>query len=165
MYVLWLFSWSILGPAIGTDAERDGKAKQDSLWLKKTMKTFRYSELEISSHFHSHSAFKINWDILNDGNWTSCFFLLNIQFSFCFKWFPPCITNLKPDILCIENIVHFPLWIVAEVVFIHESFSDVPESWVLLRADLKRVFWTFSYLYLWHTMWFHAKKVLKTLNR
>ena len=31
MYVRWLFSWSILGPAIGADAERDGKAKQDSL--------------------------------------------------------------------------------------------------------------------------------------
>ena len=31
--------------------------------LKKTMKTFRYSELEISNHFHSNFAFKINWDI------------------------------------------------------------------------------------------------------
>ena len=29
---------------------------------------------------------------------------------------------------------------------------------------LKKVFWTFSYLYLWHTMWFHAKKLLKTLK-
>ena len=29
---------------------------------------------------------------------------------------------------------------------------------------LKQVFWTFSYLYLWHTMWFHAKKLLKTLK-
>ena len=25
---------------------------------------------------------------------------------------------------------------------------------------LKQVFWTFSYLYLWHTMWFHAKNLL-----
>ena len=54
---------------------------------------------------------------------------------------------------------------------IYESFSDVGESWVWLRADfqsgfrvLKKVFWTFSYLYLWHTMWFHAKKLLKTLK-
>ena len=45
----------------------------------------------------------------------------------------------------------------------YDSVADVPESWVLLRADfqsgsrvLKKVFWTFSYLYLWHTMWFHA---------
>ena len=52
-----------------------------------------------------------------------------------------------------------------------DSLSDVPESWVWLRADfqsgsrmLKKVFWTFSYLYLWHTMWFHAKKLLKTLK-
>ena len=29
---------------------------------------------------------------------------------------------------------------------------------------LKKVFWTFSYLYLWHTMWFHAKKLLKALK-
>ena len=29
---------------------------------------------------------------------------------------------------------------------------------------LKKVFWTFSYLYLWYTMWFHAKKLLKTLK-
>ena len=53
----------------------------------------------------------------------------------------------------------------------YESFSDVGESWVWWRADFqsgsrapKKVFWTFSYLYLWHTMWFHAKKLLKTLN-
>ena len=29
---------------------------------------------------------------------------------------------------------------------------------------LKKVFWTFSYLFLWHTMWFHAKKLLRTLK-
>ena len=53
----------------------------------------------------------------------------------------------------------------------YDSFSDVPESWVWWRADfqsgprvLKKVFWTFSYLYLWHKMWFHAKKLLKTLK-
>ena len=54
---------------------------------------------------------------------------------------------------------------------LYEWFSDVPESWVWLRADfqsgfrvLKKVFWSFSCLYLWHTMWFHAKKLLKTLK-
>ena len=54
---------------------------------------------------------------------------------------------------------------------IYESFSDLGEIRVWLRADfqsgsrvLKKVFWTFSYLYLWHTMWFHAKKLLKTLK-
>ena len=53
----------------------------------------------------------------------------------------------------------------------YDSFSDVGEIRVWLRADfqsgsrvLKKVFWTFSYLYLWHTMWFHAKKLLKTLK-
>ena len=54
----------------------------------------------------------------------------------------------------------------------YDSFSDVPESWVWLRADfqsgsrvLKKVFWTFSHLYLWHTaMWFHAEKLLKNLK-
>ena len=57
------------------------------------------------------------------------------------------------------------------VLEIYESFSDVPESWVWLRGNfqsgsrvLKKVFWTFPYLYLWHTMWFHAKKLLKTLK-
>ena len=53
----------------------------------------------------------------------------------------------------------------------YETVADVPESWVWLRADfqsgsrvLKKVFWTFSYLYLRHTMWFHAEKLLKTLE-
>ena len=58
-----------------------------------------------------------------------------------------------------------------ELRILYDSFSDVGESWVWWRADfqsgsrvLKKVFWTFSYLYLWHTMWFHAKKLLKTLK-
>ena len=55
---------------------------------------------------------------------------------------------------------------------IYESFSDVGESWVWLRADfqsgsrvLKKVFWIFSYLYLWHTIRFHAKKHSNFENR
>ena len=54
---------------------------------------------------------------------------------------------------------------------IYETVADVPETWVWWRADFqsasrvfKEVFWTFSYLYLWHTVWFHAKKLLKTLK-
>ena len=42
---------------------------------------------------------------------------------------------------------------------VYESFSDVGEIRVWWRTDfqsgyrvLKKVFWTFSYLYLWHTM-------------
>ena len=57
------------------------------------------------------------------------------------------------------------------VRFTYESFSDVGEIRVYRRADfqsgsrvLKKVFWTLSYLYLWHTMWFHAKKLLRTLK-
>ena len=54
----------------------------------------------------------------------------------------------------------------------YDSIAGVGKTGVWLRANfqsgsrvLKKVFWTFSYLYLWHTMWFHAKKLLKTLNR
>ena len=54
---------------------------------------------------------------------------------------------------------------------LYESFATVGEIRVWWRADfqsgsrvLKKVFWTFSYLYLWHTMWFHAKKLLRTLK-
>ena len=54
---------------------------------------------------------------------------------------------------------------------IYDSMSDLGEIRVYQRADfqsgsrvLKKVFWTLSYLYLWHTMWFHAKKLLKTLK-
>ena len=53
----------------------------------------------------------------------------------------------------------------------YDSIVTVGEIRVWWRADfqsgsrvLKKVFWTFSYLYLWHTMWFHAKKLLKTLK-
>ena len=58
------------------------------------------------------------------------------------------------------------------VCAVYDAVSDVVESGGLWRFDfqigsrvLKKVFRTFSYLYLWHTMWFHAKKLLKTLNR
>ena len=54
----------------------------------------------------------------------------------------------------------------------YDSIATVGEIRVYWRANfqsgsrvLKKVFWTFSYLYLWHTMWFHAKKLLKTQNR
>ena len=53
----------------------------------------------------------------------------------------------------------------------YDSMSDLGEIRVYQRADfqsgsrvLKKVFWTLSYLYLWHTMWFHAKKLLRTLK-
>ena len=53
----------------------------------------------------------------------------------------------------------------------YESIATVGEIGVWWRANfqsgsrvLKKVFWTLSYLYLWHTMWFHAKKLLKTLK-
>ena len=51
------------------------------------------------------------------------------------------------------EIIH-QLHIVSNGKFIYESFSDVGESWVWLRADfqsgsrvLKKVSWTFSYLW------------------
>ena len=53
----------------------------------------------------------------------------------------------------------------------YDSMPDLGEIRVYQRADfqsgsrvLKKVFWTLSYLYLWHTMWFHAKKLLRTLK-
>ena len=53
----------------------------------------------------------------------------------------------------------------------YDSIASVGKTGVWWRADfqsgsrvLKKVFWTFSYLYLWHTMWFHAQKLLKTLE-
>ena len=67
-------------------------------------------------------------------------------------------------ILGVKSLVHSRNW--------YESFATVGEIRVYQRADfqsgsrvLKKVLWTLSYLYLWHTMWFHAKKLLKTLNR
>ena len=65
-----------------------------------------------------------------------------------------CVDLLKiPAIFCLKTA--------------YESIATVGESRVWWRADfqigsrvLKKVFWTFSYLYLWHTMWFHAKKLL-----
>ena len=75
---------------------------------------------------------------------------------------PPLLTTAIDQ----ENMKSFELCLLR-----YDSFSDVGESWVWLRANfqsgsrvLKKVFWTFSYLYLWHTMWFHAKKLLKTLK-
>ena len=63
-------------------------------------------------------------------------------------------------------------WFVHEALIQYDSVATVGEIRVYRRAHfqsgsrvLKKVFWTFSYLYLWHTMWFHAKKLLKTLNR
>ena len=57
------------------------------------------------------------------------------------------------------------------IKIVYDSMSDLGEIRVYQRADfqsgsrvLKKVFWTLSYLYLWHTMWFHAKKLLKTLK-
>ena len=57
------------------------------------------------------------------------------------------------------------------LIKVYDSMSDLGEIRVYQRADfqsgsrvLKKVFWTFSYLYLWHTMWFHAKKLLRTLK-
>ena len=52
---------------------------------------------------------------------------------------------------------------------IYDSIASVGKTGVWWRADfqsgsrvLKKVFWTFSYLYLWHTMWCHTEKLLKT---
>ena len=50
----------------------------------------------------------------------------------------------------------------------YETVADVPESWVWWRANFqsgsRMLNKLFSYLYLCHTMWFHAEKLLKTLK-
>ena len=51
----------------------------------------------------------------------------------------------------------------------YDRFTTVAETRLQWRSDFQsgsRVLkgWTFSYLYLWHTMWFHAKKLLRTLK-
>ena len=77
---------------------------------------------------------------------------------------------IRNDILFLSTFLILdsppPSWIA-----VYETVADVPESWVWWWADfqsgsrmLKKVSWTFSYLYLWHTMWFHAKNLLKTLK-
>ena len=88
-----------------------------------------------------------------------------LDYSFSYFISPP----LCPDIFWVAGTSLFPFGITRKIRY--EWFSDVPESWVGLRADfqsgsrvLKKVFWTFSYLYLWHTMWFHAEKLQKTLK-
>ena len=69
------------------------------------------------------------------------------------------------------TLPQFFKWDIALNVITHMTVADVPVSWVWLWADfqsgsrvLKKVSWAFSYLYLWHTKWFHAKKLLKTLK-
>ena len=78
-------------------------------------------------------------------------------------------TWFKKAIFSLSRLTYFPGF--ASWKWIYESFATVGEIRVYRRADfqsgsrvLKKVFWTFSYLYLWHTMWFHAKKLLKTLK-
>ena len=86
-------------------------------------------------------------------------------------------THMGPDSFSSICVRASPIWVGTRMVTdltpqIYDSVADVPESWVWLKADfqsgprvLKKVFWTFSYLYLWHTiMWFNAEKLLKTLK-
>ena len=76
-----------------------------------------------------------------------------------------CNSSMDGEILALQDQVGFLLR------DSNDSIATVGEIRVYQRADfqsgsrvLKKVFWTFSYLYLWHTMWFHAKKLLRTLK-
>ena len=60
----------------------------------------------------------------------------------------------------------------APSIFEYDKLSDVAKTRVQWRSNfqsgsrvLKRVLWTFSYLYLWHTIWFNAKKCSNFENR
>ena len=53
----------------------------------------------------------------------------------------------------------------------YDRFTTVAETWLQWRSDfqsgsrvLKKVLYTFSYLYLWHIMSFNAEKLLKILK-
>ena len=90
-----------------------------------------------------------------------------------------CIYILKQYLMCSRTMENTPFLAATYYYSIHislsispyDSIATVGEIRVYRRADfqsgsrvLKKVFWTFSYLYLWHTMWFHAKKLLRTLK-
>ena len=95
-------------------------------------------------------------------------------------WHVSLSEQVSPTLFPTPHIWHHPSYIAANLPLSpqgqitqagYDSFSDVGEIRVYRRAHfqsgsrvLKKVFWTFSYLYLWHTMWFHAKKLLKTLK-
>ena len=95
---------------------------------------------------------------------------------FCFFLKPKTTLCLKIVRLLAPNVLLEDLWPVLTI----PSQSHPTGIWDSCRCSrklsmvegrfskwfrvLKRVFWTFSYLYLWHTMWFHAKKLLKTLK-
>ena len=91
-------------------------------------------------------------------------FTENLGFLFNFAHFVNC-WNLKQNIdvkIYNKSITY---------IYVYDKVSDVVESWVQWRSYFKsgsrvskKVFWTFSYLYLWHKMWFHAEKLLITLK-
>ena len=56
------------------------------------------------------------------------------------------------------------LWCIWVILRCWGKLSLVEADFQSGSRVLKKVFWTFSYLYLWHTMWFHAEKLLKTLK-
>ena len=113
---------------------------------------------------HCQVKYQSIWEKCGDAcDLVSQEFLASLSVRLCFLLPASCDNLLRP------NIFSCPL--VNAVAALYETVTDVPESWVWWRADfqsdsrvLKKVLWTFSYLYLWHTMWFHAKRLLKTLK-
>ena len=73
--------------------------------------------------------------------------MVNIFFSIFRSICPPWCRNMPRNI----HMTH------------SRMFQKVESDFQSGSRVLKKVFWTFSYLYLCHTMWFHAKKLLKTL--
>ena len=66
---------------------------------------------------------------------------------------------------------------VVSYVTLYQNFEDMTRLLLFQKVEsnggsffqsgprvLKKVLWTFSYIHLWHTMWFHAEKLLKTLK-
>ena len=109
---------------------------------------------------HNYSTFPDYQEVKSENSW-QLFSRKEHQFK-TFKWVYYVEWNRGPFVI-LHKVCHF--------LCMYDSFSDVGESSVWWRADfqsgsrvLKKVFWTSSYLYLWHTMWFHAKKSLKTLK-
>ena len=82
---------------------------------------------------------------------------IHYRFSLSISFYPTQVWSLSLTMSTLINM--------------YETVATVPESWVRWRAVfqsgsrvLKKVLWTFSYLYLWYTVWFHAKKLLTTFK-
>ena len=63
-----------------------------------------------------------------------------------------------------EHAVAPAPYLIWDSCYCSRKLSPMEDRFSKWFKSVKKVFTTFSYLYLWHTMWFHAEKLLKTLK-